>query len=61
MESQAKIISEKRRSFFESNSKNEKPDAMDVDSKNSRLTEDDRALLKVFFVFEIDVVLLNNL
>lgn len=50
-ESQAKIISDKRKIFFELNTKFGETDAMDFDTKNSQLTEDDRALLKVFFIY----------
>ena len=46
-ESQAKSISEKRKSFFDSNTGNES-ETMNVDTKASQLTEDDKALLKVF-------------
>lgn len=44
-ESQAKTISEKRKSFFESNSKGVEDEKMDDDANT--LNDDDRALLKV--------------
>lgn len=46
-ESQAKTISEKRKSFFESKSKGVEDEKMDVDANTSQLNDDDRALLKV--------------
>lgn len=46
-DSESKIISEKRKLFFQSDSKMKDYEPNNTNTKNSNITDDDRALLKV--------------